>query len=337
MSDSKSPSEVKETYTRESLLPEGWDKQLNKPETAEEIVPEEVQSDDALAEAQDDTEQAEEALTQSEATAERMNLKDFAEQAGWSLEEFYRDLYRVEDGQEVSVSQAFDERKQLKQANDALLRERQELQEKVNQGSVTVPQKGISPEAQALMTQAQIYQQQLTQADWSNVDPAVAANQKLDLQMAAQQLVMQAQAKQQEYEAEQQKQLKAAYEEADRQTRSRIPEWNDAKVREADFQRIKDNAASYGIRSEEIETIVDPRYRHWLRDLVKAKADVTRIEQGAKKIRKVSKTLGSGARVPQKTGKPTLKDVSQQLKQARADGRTREDVRKMRLNMEFDR
>lgn len=337
MSDLKSPSEVKETYTRESLLPEGWDKQLNKPEAAEEVVPEEVQPDDDLAEAQDDTEQAEEALTQSEATAERMNLKDFAEQAGWSLEEFYRDLYRVEDGQEVSVSQAFDERKQLKQANDALLRERQELQEKVNQGSVTVPQKGISPEAQQLMTQAQIYQQQLTQADWSNVDPAIAANQKLDLQMAAQQLVMQAQAKQQEYEAEQQKQLKAAYEEADRQTRSRIPEWNDAKVREADFQRIKDNAASYGIRSEEIETIVDPRYRHWLRDLVKAKADVTRIEQGAKKIRKVSKTLGSGARVPQKTGKSTLKDVSRELSKAKADGRTREQLRNMRLNMEFDR
>lgn len=348
MSNQPTLPKVDGPITRETLFPEGWEKQLNKPEAAEEVVPEEVQpqeddspqlgdesAEDAesLAQAQEGDVQADGDTAEESQQSLDMTVGQFANAAGVTMNDIFS--LRMSDGR--TLSEMVDETGALKKANDALNRERHELQEKVNQGSVMVPQKGVSPEAQALMTQAQIYQQQLTQADWSQVEPAVAANQKMDLQLAAQQLVMQAQAKQQEYEAEQQKQLRMAYEEADRQTRSRIPEWNDAKVREADFQRIKDNAASYGIRAEEIETIVDPRYRHWLRDLVKAKADVTRIEQGAKKIRKVSKTLGSGARVPQKTGKPSLKDVSQQLKQARADGRTREEVRKLRLGMEFDR
>ena len=320
-------------HTRESLFPPGWDKPENEqgPEAAEEVS-EETPEDESLAEARADEGEAIEAEKVPEAALGRMRLNDFLDAAGVSMEEFYRDVYVVRDGKEVSVSAAWDEHKRLSEANDALLRERNELQEKVNVTQASAPTPGVSPEAQALMAQAQIYAQALQTTDWSQMDPATAANQKFDLQQAAMTMQQQAQAKQMEYQQGLQKQAETARLEAERQTRAAIPEWSDSRVYETEWREIGDMLHSYGVTPQETAEITDPRIRRLLRDHLKLRGEKQRIVEGARKVRKVSKTLGAGSRTPEK-GKPTLKDVKQMLKDAKDKGATREEMQKMRLQV----
>lgn len=320
-------------HTRESLFPPGWDKPKDEsePEAARELLEEEP-GDGNLAEARGDEEQAEEAEAVSEATLGRMRLNDFLDAAGVTMEEFYRDVYVTRDGKEVSVSAAWDEHKRLSEANEALLRERNELQEKVNVSSAQAPTGGVSPEAQALYAQSQIYQQALQTTDWSRVDPALAANQKFDLQQAAMQMAQQAQAKQMEHERGLRAEAEKARLESERQTRAAIPEWSDPRVMETEWREIGDMMHSYGIQPQEVAEITDPRVRRLLRDHLKLRGEKQRIVEGAKKVRKVSKTLGAGSRAPEKP-KPGLKDVKQMLKEAKEKGATREELQKMRLQV----
>ena len=61
--------------------------------------PQESQEDAAEGQTEDQQEAAEEVEDQAEGQAEKMRAKDFAESAGWTLEEFYRDvLVPGEDG-----------------------------------------------------------------------------------------------------------------------------------------------------------------------------------------------------------------------------------------------
>ena len=308
--------------TREDLFPE----QAEEPK--EELSAEEETAVEDLAEVQDEEEQSGDV---SEAGLGKMRLKDFLSAAGVSMEEFYRDVYVDKDGKEVSVSAAWDERDALRQAHDALLRERTELHERLNQAAVATPQTGISPEAQALMSQAQIYQTALTSTDWSQVDPGTAANQKMDLQLAIQQLQQQAQAKQVEYESGQQEQLAKAQAEADRQIRAKIPEWSDTAILETEKRGIADMLSSYGLQPQEIQAIYDPRVWHMLRDAWKAKTSQARISEGAKKIRKVSKTLSAGSR-----GAPDRKMSPTDVRKAIGKAKTREERQRLRLSLPLD-
>lgn len=337
--DPQAMPEAAAPITKESLFPSGWDKPT-KPEAAEPEVTESIEeevteevADENLAEAQDVDEQVEEAPAEPEAALERMSIGDFSKQAGITQEEFYRDLYRVEDGKEVSVSQAFDERKALKEANDALLRERAELQEKVTQVSTQVPMQDVSPEAQNLANQAHMKLQVLEQTDWSQWEAGAAANTKLDLQMQAQALWRQAEAKQAEHIGQVQQRQAQAIEAADRETRSRIPKWNEATARNADWQAIKDLTASYGIAANEIDMIVDPRWRHFLHDALQARAKEARIAKGVKKVRKVGKVLSAGSRGAPAEKKPTLEDARKALADARARGASLEEVNRLRLKL----
>ncbi len=329
MTEPAAQPEAAAQHTRESLFPEGWDKP--KPEAAPEAS-DETPADEDLAEAQVDEEQSEPADETPEAALGRMRLNDFLDAAGVTMEEFYRDVYVTRDGKEVSVSAAWDEHKRLSDANDALLRERNDLQERLNTQAVQAPQPGVSPEAQALMAQAQIYANALQTTDWSQMDPATAANQKFDLQQAAMTMQQQAQAKQMEHHQKLQERAQKAKSEAERQTRAAIPEWTDPRVMEAEWREIGDMLHSYGVEQREVDEITDPRIRRLLRDHIKLRGDKRRIVEGAKKVRKVSKTLGAGSRTPEK-GKPTLKDVKQMLKEAKDKGATREELQKMRLQV----
>ena len=333
MTELAAQPEAAAKHTRESLFPEGWNepKDENGPEAAEQTS-EEASEDETLAEAQGNDEQESEAEAVPEAALGRMRLNDFLDAAGVSMEEFYRDVYVTRDGKEVSVSAAWDEHKRLTEANEALLRERNELVEKVNIQASSAPTPGVSPEAQAMMAQAQIYAQALSTTDWSQMDPAVAANQKFDLQQVATSLQQQAQAKQMEYQQGLQKRAEAARLEADRQTRAAIPEWTDSQVMAAEWRDIGDMLHGYGVEQREVDEITDPRIRRLLRDHLKLRSEKKRIVEGAKKVRKVSKTLGAGSRTPEKS-KPSLRDVKQMLKKAKSDGATREELQKMRLQV----
>ncbi len=339
MSNQATAQEAVQPITRESLNPPsmGGPQVPTKPEVADESATDEAVADteatEDLAEAQE-TEQDEVTETVQEAALGRMELNEFLREAGISHEEFYRDIYKVEDGKEVSMSAAWDERKSLKEANEALLKERNELQQKVNQAAVQMPQMSESPEAANLRMQAQQCQHALVATDWSQMDAATAASQKVDLQVMAQQYMQAAQQKQMEHQEKVEKTIRERQEEAEIQTRKRIPEWTDTRVRDIEWQNIADMMHPYGIPRQEVDNIRDPRYRHFLRDALKATAEKQRIVEGARKIRKVSKkTLEAAARSPIKSGEPDLKQVQRDIRDARKKGKTRAEIQKMRLEM----
>jgi hypothetical protein len=122
--------------------------------------------------------------------------------------------------------------------------------------------------------------------------------------------------------------------EADRQTRALIPEWNDATVRNTEWKGIGDMMAPYGIRQEELDTVVDPRWRRFFRDALQGRREKARIQAGAKKIRPIGKMLSGGARAAMKKT-PTLKGAAHALKKAKADGASKGQIEAMRLQVEL--
>ena len=331
--------EAAPAVTKESLFPEGWDKPTKPEAAAEPTTPEPVEeevvedTEENLAEAQDVDEQADEASQELEAALERMSIGEFTKQAGITQEEFYRDLYRLEDGKEVSVSQAFDERKALKEANDALLRERVELQEKVTQTSTQVPTQDIDPEAFQLAESAKYKLSLIEDTDWSQYEPGLAANTKLDLQMQAQALWRQAEMKQAAHNEQVQQRQKEAISNAYTEVLKRIPEWSTEQTRVAGWDALKKFAAPYGFQPHEIDQLVDPRLVHVFHDALQARAKEKRIEKGVKKVRKVGKVLSAGSRGAPAEKKPTLDDARKALADARARGATQEEVNNLLLRL----
>ena len=331
MSNEAQQSEASAKHTMESLFPTG---KIEKQPDLEAVKaePEEEQSSDGedLAEAQE-TEEGEVADESPEAAIGRMRLKEFLDAAGVSMEEFYRDVYVEKDGREVSVSEAWDQHKQIKEANDALLRERAELQKRLDQSAATVPQQQVSPEASAIMAKAQIYGQQLQaiMQDPNLVNDPTAANRKVDLQYAINTLVAEAQTKQAEWNARQQESAYKALEERDRQTRSAIPEWNDANIQASEWRAISDMMSAYGVQTTDIK-LFPPAERRLLRDAWKAMNQAKRAAEGAKRIRKVSKTLPTASRVPMKS-KPSKEEARETIRSAK----TRDDKLKAMLSVDL--
>ena len=334
MTETTVQPEVTEPSLREQLLPEGWDKPPEKVQDEPEGKPN-GESEEQLAESQEE-EQDDKAVEPETGYAERMPINRFIKEAGWELNEAYHNLtVKRPDGTEQTLSQALDETHELKNANEVLLRESQELKEKLNQSATHVPQPNISPEAQALMNQAELYIKALQTTDWSQVDPAQAANQKMDLQLEIQRLQREAQEKQFAYQGELQKKISTAKAEADRQTRARIPEWSDGRVMATDKQAIADMLGGYGLSRQEVETIVDPRVWQMLRDAQRAFMNGKRIEEGAKTVRKVSKTLSAGSRGAPEKKRLTPKQMRQEITKARDKG-GREAAQRARLALEFE-
>lgn len=341
--------EVDGDLSKEALFPNGmpgsreWARHVRKereaahsadltpePEAAEGEVEE-----TAVAEAQGEQGGEGEQETAQEAALGRMRLKDFLNAAGVSMEEFYRDVVVEVDGVEVPVSQAWDDHKTLTKARDDLLRERAELQDKVSKQSMQVPAQQVSPEAQQLLMQAQQYQQALMQPElWQGMDPTQAVSQKQDYMIAAQTLMQQAQAKQQDWQREQAEKYRKALEEADRETRKAIPQWNDPAIRETEWRGIGDMLSRYGITEQELNQVVDPRWRRLLRDAMQTRAQSQRIEKGVQRIRKVGKTVAPGARQTMPTT-PTLEGARATLNAAKQAGADKESLTRERLRVQL--
>ena len=315
MADANGAGEA-QPLTRDELFPPGWEDRLlngneDEPEAAQ-AADAENEDEEAPEEAQDGDESKSEA---SEATLGRMKLNDFLDAAGVSLEEFYRDVYVDIGGKEVSISQAWDSEKSSAKALETLSRERDELQAKLSQSAVSVPLPNESVEARVLLKQAEECQAIIEKTDWTQFDNATASAEQLKYINLRDSLVRKAQEKQAEHVQQLQQRHTQVLEESDRQTRAAIPEWNDNKVRTAEWQSIKDLGASYGFSAQEMDTWVDPRARRMLRDFMLSQQQVAKVKAGAKKIRKVSKTLGGGER---STGKarPSLSDASRAIREA---------------------
>lgn len=294
------------------------------------------EQEQAVAEAQGEQASGEgEQETAQEAALGRMRLKDFLNAAGVSMEEFYRDVVVERDGVEVPVSQAWDDYKTLTTARDDLLRERAELQERVSKSALQAPAQQVSPEAQQLMMQAQQYQQALMQPDlWQGMDATQAVSTKQDYMIAINTLTQQAQAKQQEWQQQQSERYRKVLEEAERETRKAIPQWNDPTIRETEWRGIGDTLSAYGITEQELKQVVDPRWRRMLRDFMTSRATAARIEQGVQKIRKVGKTVAPGSRATlPKT--PTLDGARATLNAAKKGGADKEALTRERLRVQL--
>ena len=296
-----------------------------------------------LAEVPEDPEQPQEELTGGEpaeaqeedegqevreAALGRMSAADFAKATGITLEDLYRDVILSRDGKEVSISEMIDESKAHATALQALEQERTTLEQKLSQAQTAPPRGGMHPQAQALLMKAQVYNEAMQTTDWSTMEDGKAAKQQLEIQKAVGNLVQQAQAIEQQHQMALGQQFTAVREESDRQMRAAIPEWNDATLKAQEEQQIRDMAARYGYRAEEINAIHDPRARRMMRDLLKATQRTARINEGAKKLKKLSKTMESGSRQPER--KPTQGDVRKKL---RDPSLTREEAQRLRLTM----
>ena len=320
-------------HSKESLFPEGWEDQLKaQPPEADETIAESEESPqpgdesaddaDALAQAQEEESEAEGEAVEAAQQALDMTVGQFANAAGVTMQDIFG--LRMSDGR--TLSEMVDDTGKLKEANDALLRERSELQEKVKTASTQMPTGGVAPEAQAMLAQAQIYHQALMQTDWSQVDAATAANQKFDLQQAIGQLQGQAQMKQAEYIQKQQARATEAMAEAERQIRAKIPEWTNEQTMAHEKRGIGDMLRGYGYTQQEIDSEMDPRMWKLIHDAWKNTANVKRINEKAKTIRKVSRTLPPGSRTPTVEKKPNLKDASRTIREARKTGGRRAEI-----------
>lgn len=331
-----------EEMTKESLFPPGWDKEPESPEATgagsdTDPTQEDESESETLAEAQGgDEEQDQELEAEQEAALGSMSYNDFLKAAGVSLESGYRDVYFDLDGEEVPVSKLVDAVKDSKKANEALLRERQELREKAKAAAAYVPQAQISPEANALMTEARLHQQRLQVIMAAEAkDPELAnnpavINEKLNHQLMAKQLEEHAAQKQVEFQNGLRERQQKALDEADMQTRARIKEWNDPNIRKTEWTAISDMLKGYGIRNTEMAAF-DPGERELLRDAMRALNMQKRIKQGAKTIRKVGKVLPASSRVSNMKPKPDRKALAKQIRETANP----EEAMKLRLTADL--
>ncbi len=344
-----------EKLTKESLFPPGVKQELIPPwkqeeqkmtdassEAPSEETEETAEAPDAAAEAQDTSEadeqitDEEQELQQSDETADSMRLYDFAKQAGWKLDEFYSGVTVPIDGQDVPIGQALNDIKSVREANEALLRERQELREKAQKSAAEMPVAQQSPDAMALMAQAQMYRQQLQgimqaeQNDPNLVNDPGVASQKVNIDYTIRSLEQQAAQKQMEYDKGLQEQIRKTFEERDMQTRARIKEWNDPNVRQAEWTAISDELKADGVDNVDINQ-VPPNMRAFLRRAWRAIAAEKRIKEGPKTIRKVGKVLPASARVSHVKPKPDRTALSQKIR----DTKNPEEAMKLRLTAEL--
>ena len=180
--------------------------------------------------------------------------------------------------------------------------------------------------------EADLYQKQLDSADFSGMDQGAAANLRLNYMNTIQKLRDQAQVKRAESQGKQQESMYQALEASNREMLSAVPEWVSPEVAGRENKAMGDFLRSRGFSDQDLFTIDrSPKYKLLVRDAWKALAKQAEIKRGAKKVRKISKTLKPGAM--KGSSKASLKDVSQKIRQSG----TRQEKQKARLSMEFDR
>ena len=317
--------------TKESLFPEGWEKQYEDDVPTEETSDESAdleEESEVLADGEEDESETEDE-TPDEASG-TMRAVEFAKAAGWKLEEFYQGVTVPINGQDVPLGQALNDAQVTQQSLSAVSRERDELREKLNQQATTPMMGPHDPEALKLQTQADLLRDALQQTDWSQIDRGEAAFQMQQANSRILDLERQAQTKQTEHMAKLQADYTRVQTEADKQIRTLMPEWADGQVQAREWGSVKDMASRYGLKPQEIDGILDPRIKHMLRDASKAMGHVETIRKKAKAVRKVGKTLSPGSRQSQ-PGRGSLKDTARKIREAGS----REEALDLRLSQDL--
>ncbi len=257
-----------------------------------------------------------------------MGMAEFATAVGLQVADIYHGI-RIPDGR--TLSQAIDETGAQRAAMEKLQTERDQLHSQLQAAQSNVVH-GDDPEAMRFEHEAAVYQQQLDNADLSSMDAGDAANFKLSYMQAIQKLQTAAEAKRREGYAKRQQ---AAYESlaaANQELVSQVPEWTSAQVFQRDNERMANFLRTRGFSDQDLYQIDrSPKYKLLVRDAVNALAKQKEIKQGAKKIRKLSKSLKPGAKVG--SSKRSLTDVRRVISNAG----TKAEKQRARLSMEFDR
>lgn len=123
--------------------------------------------------------------------------------------------------------------------------------------------------------------------DWNALekdDPGTFAAQQLKYQTAYAQAQVKTVEAKQKHQAESQDNFKKFQAAQFAKTVERIPEWKDQKAFEADHNEIYAMVADYGYTPQEVNSVLDPRLRHLLRDYSKLKQTVASANADAKKV-----------------------------------------------------
>lgn len=294
-------------------------------ETTEELETTEESHEEETAESQ-----VEETEVTDEQDAEGglgMSVGQFANAAGVTL----KDIYSVTMPDGRTLSQAVDEGREQQAALQQLQTERSQLQEQLQKAQTGLVQ-GDDQEVMKLETAADLYQQALENADFSTMEQGEAANYRLNQMNTIAQLRQAAQAKRGEHQVKQSKAAVESLVAANTELLGKVPEWSSQEVYGRENKGMGDFLRNRGFTDNDLFGIDrSPKYKLLVRDAWKALAKQEEIKKGAKKVRKISKTLKPGAM--KGSAKTTLKEVAKTVRQAD----TRQAKQKARLSMEFDR
>ncbi len=303
--------------------------EVSEGEEAEEVKAEAPESE---AEGEAESHQSDEAEVTEEQSAEEewagMDIKQFASEVGLSMPEVFHGI-RLSDGR--TLSEAVDETRAQRASLQRLETENSQLKEQLQKAQTNfVPMD--DPEAVALLKEAEVYQKALDNADWSQVDPGQAANQKLEYMTMISRLRDAAQVKRQENATKQREAQQQAIMTANQELLRVIPEWNSPEVFSRDNRAMGDFLKSEGFTDDDL-SVFDryPTAKKFMHKAWKAMAKQEEIKRGAKKVRKISKSLGPGP-AGGKSGKQSLKEVGKAI-----SGASKADKQRMRLTANFDR
>lgn len=303
---------------------EAVEQEVAEIDEGQDAVPEEVP---------EEVQQEPEAEQELEGAGEKLRAKDFADQAGWTLEEFYRDVTVPTDDGEATLSEVVDGYKSLRAENETLRQERQQLEAKANEAQ---PIGQYAPEAVELMREAQMLQKQYDtlQADGTLDNMEAAESMKIDRKYRYE--IDRRTRAAQEKQAEHQKVVEAQQREymvkVDAELRKLIPAWRNQDVRRRDTEAISDFLRSEGADQNRIEQILkyDPWSAKIVRELWELKAQKASAKRAVKKVERIPKSLSPAARVA--PSKPKLEDVGKAL----ASAKSRRQRDKILMEADFD-
>jgi hypothetical protein len=270
---------------------------------------------------------------QAEGHSKKLKAKDFADQAGWSLEEFYRDVVVPTDDGEATLSEVVDGYKSLRAENEKLQQERQQLETKATQPAM----QQYDPRAVELMSEVQQLQKNydaaLNDGTFDGMEAAEAMRLQMRYKDAIDQRTRAAQQVQGEYSAKYQAWAKDLEIKVDAEIRDKIKEFRNPKVRAEQTGAMKDMLRSeYGVDEGRWNgMLMDPVSMRMIHDLWTMKAKQAEVQKGVRKIQKVPKALKPAARQG-KAGLQSAGDVGKAISSAK--GRRQQD--KILFESEFD-
>lgn len=277
--------------------------------------PQDGQEDTAEGQTEDQQEAAEDVEDQAEGQAEKIRAKDFAESAGWTLEEFYRDVLIPGNDGDITLSEAVDNYKALQAENETLRTERQQLEAKATQAPQPVQQ--YAPEAVDLWNKANYLQQSYDATDWSQVDAAQRVDLKLQYRDEIEKLRNEAQAKQADHQVKVDEAMRQYQAEVKTEMVKQIPDWRSDRVRAEESEGLGSYLLSEGADRQTVEMILqgNPWATKMLRRLWQYEKERAATQKAVKKVQKVPRSMrpGAGHQTPKK---PSLAEVGKYVNEA---------------------